>query len=150
VIKNAGLWIGLSLVGFSGTILYKSFEYAYYGSYGPGPGLLPRWLGGSLLILSILFIIDSVRNGAIDIGKLLPQGSGRKKVVAVFIALLLFLFIVPYAGYTLASVLMLFILFRGGYKWYSSLAFSLCVSFVIFYIFKFLLSVPLPVNSLGI
>ncbi len=150
MIRNAGLWVGLVLVGFSGTIFFKSFEYAYYGGYAPGPGLFPRWLGGILLLLSVLFIIDSIRNGAIDIHNLLPQGSGRKKIGAVFIALLLFLFSVSHVGYTLASVLMLFILFMGGYKWYSSLVFSLCVSFAVYYIFKYLLSVPLPVNSFGI
>ena len=150
MIKNAGLWIGLLFVGFSGPIFFGAFKYAYYGTYGPGPGLLPRWLGGSLFLLSILFIIDSVRNGSICIRDLLPKGRGLKKVGAVFIALFIFLVVVPYLGYTLASILMLFILFMGGYKWYSSLFFALSVSFTVFYIFKYLLSVPLPVNSLGI
>lgn len=148
--RNAGVWVGLILLGFSGAIFFQAFSYGYYGSYGPGPGLFPRWLGGGLFVLSILYIIDSIRNGGLDIRELFPKDASLRKVGAVFLALVLFLLIVPFAGYTLASVLMLFLLFIGEYKWYSSLLYSICVSASVFYVFKYLLNVPLPVNFLGI
>ena len=147
--NNAGLWIGLVILVFAGTFFYQALGYDFYSKYGPGPGLFPIWLSGSLVVLTLLYIVDSVRKSGISIRDILPKGAGLKNVATVFASLLAFLVVMPFAGYTIASVIMLFILFHREYKWYSGLGISIAVSLTIFYLFKSFLGVPLPTNPFG-
>lgn len=149
MMNNAGLWIGLVILAFAGTFFYQGLGYDFYSKYGPGPGLFPLWLSGSLLVLTVLYIVDSVRKSGISVRDILPKGSGLKNVATVFASLLAFLVVMPLAGYTVASVIMLFILFHREYKWYSGLGISIAVSLAIFYLFKSFLGIPLPMNTFG-
>ena len=146
---NAGVWVGLVFLAFSGTLFWQALSYDYYSTIGPGPGLLPMWLSGTLILLSVAYMIDSVRNDPIDLKSMLPRGKGLRKVLALFVALALFLTVVKYLGYVIASSVMLFILFAFEYKWYWAGSISLAVTLVVFYVFKSLLNVPLPVNTFG-
>lgn len=148
--KNAGVWLGLILLIFGGIFLWYSLSYDYYGDYGPGPGLFPVWLSGLLILLAILYIIDSIRKEPIDLSELLPRGKGLRKVLAIFASMVIFLILLPFTGFTVACVIMLFILFYREYKWYWGLGISIVISFALFYAFYVLLSVPLPVNSFGL
>lgn len=146
---NAGVWVGLAFLAFSGTLFWQALSYDYYSKIGPGPGLLPMWLSGTLILLSVAYMIDSVRNDPINIKSMLPHGKGLRKVLALFAALALFLAMVKFSGYVIASCVMLFILFAFEYKWYWAVSISLAVTLVVFYVFKSLLNVPLPVNIFG-
>jgi hypothetical protein len=143
------VWIGLTLISFSGTLFWQALSYDYYSKIGPGPGLLPIWMSGSLLLLSVAYMIESVRKDPIDILSILPHGKGLKKVLALFGALALFLAMVNFSGYIIASSVMLFILFSFDYKWYWASSISVAVTLAVFYVFKTLLNVPLPKNYLG-
>jgi hypothetical protein len=61
----------------------------------------------------------------------------------------LFTITVSFIGVTLASILMLFILFSRGYKWYWGLGLSVLVAGVTVFVFGSVLGVPLPVNDFG-
>lgn len=147
---NAGVWVGIIMFLFAGIFFWQSFSLDYYGDFGPGPGFLPRWLAGFMVLLSALYIIDSLRKESIDIREAMPKGQGLKKVKAIFQSLIIFLVIVPFTGYVIASVAMLFILFFREYKWYWALALSFLVTSSLFLVFSFLLHVPLPENPFGL
>jgi putative tricarboxylic transport membrane protein len=138
----------LILFIFAGTLFWKSLSLKYYSDYGPGPGFFPAWMSGLLIVLSILYIIDSLRKNGIHIKDIFPKKEGLRKVLTIFISLIVFLVLVPFTGYTIAAVSMLCILFFREYKWYWGIGISLTVSFVLFFAFHYLLKVPLPVNSL--
>ena len=147
--SNAALWIGLIILSFAGVLFQQALTYDYYGRFGPGPGLFPLWLSGTLGIITIIYIITSYRRKIINIVDIIPRGTGRKKVLSLFAALLVFLVAVRFTGYTVASGIMLFILLVREYNWYKSLAISVAISCTVFYIFKSILDVPLPVNPFG-
>ncbi|MDD1637270.1 MAG: tripartite tricarboxylate transporter TctB family protein [Methylococcaceae bacterium] len=147
--NRAGAWMGIFILVFSGTCFYQSLSYGYYGKYGPGPGLLPLWVFGALMLFSLCLIIDSFRNEVISIKDTFPKGKGLKNVISVLLAVFLFIIATPYAGYNIASVLMFVILFAPAYKWYSNLCISVFATGIIFFIFNTLLKVPLPVTSMG-
>ena len=147
--NKAGVWVGIVILVFAGAFLAKSLTYNYYGKFGPGPGLLPVWVFGTLVLFSLAFIFDSMKSQGLHIRDILPTGQGLKKVLSIFVSLILFIIAAPYTGYCIASVLMLLILFAPSYQWYSNLLISVAVTAVIFYVFNSLLSVPLPINSYG-
>lgn len=148
--KNAGIWVGALIFLFAGVVFWQSLSYDYYGTHGPGPGLFPLWLSALLLVLSLLYILDSIRKNVILFRDILPKGKALGNVLTIFVALIVFLVIVPYTGYTVAGVLMLFILFVREYKWYWGLGISAIITLIVFFTFQSFLNVPLPVNSFGL
>lgn len=146
--KFAGLWVGLIFILFAGTIFTQSLSLKYYSDYGPGPGLFPLWSSGFLLVLSVIYIVDSLRKKGVRVKDIFPRGEGLRKVVDIFASLIIFLLLVRYTGYTIAGVIMLCILFLREYKWYWGAGISVTVTLALYFAFYYLLKVPLPVNSL--
>ncbi len=147
--KNAEAWVGFIILLFSGTIFVQSFSFDYFAEFTPGPGLFPRWLSAILFIITSIYIVSTFRREFVDITKILPRGVELRKVISVFVALILFLVLVTYTGYILAGILMMMILFYGEYKWYKALLISLFTTITIFIVFYVFLSVPLPLNVFG-
>jgi putative tricarboxylic transport membrane protein len=147
--KNLSFIISILLVAISLFILIESLTLTYYSDYGPGPGFLPIWISGILLILSAIYMFQSFRKEKITFTDILPKGEGLRNLIVCIGSLLVFLFVLPFLGFLLSSILFLWVLFKQGYSWIASLGLSLLVTIIIFGIFSILLDVPLPKNFLG-
>ncbi|WP_338824706.1 hypothetical protein MHOCP_03050 [Moorella humiferrea] len=147
--QNAGIWLGGIGFIFAGIIFIQSLSLDYYSEVGPGPGMLPLWLSGALLLLYFLYIIRCVKKEYITFGDILPNGGAARKIILILASLALYILVIPYIGFILAGTMLLFILFTGTYKWYYNLLISVAISIVLFWIFGSLLDVPLPKNSWG-
>ncbi|MBP1153608.1 MULTISPECIES: tripartite tricarboxylate transporter TctB family protein [unclassified Paenibacillus] len=147
--RNAGLWASLLLLVFSIFMFWQSLSYPYYTSSGPGPGFLPRWIGGALIVLSLLYMWESIKKSVIYFTDILPKGRPLISVLVALGSLLVFIAIVGFAGFVISAIVLLFISLVREYKWYSALGISIVTSLFVFYVFYTLLGVPLPVNALG-
>lgn len=147
--KNLGVHIGIFFLAVSGVIFVQSLRLPYYSDYGPGPGLLPVWVSGIVGVLSLISLAVAVKKEKRDLAALLPKGEGMINVLTSMGSILLFLVIVSYTGFLIASIAALFFLFQRGYRWHWSLGLSVCVSLVVFFIFEVFLRVPLPANEYG-
>lgn len=146
--KSASLWVGLLFVGTASLFFIESLHYDYIGQFGPGPAMFPIWLSGILGILSLLYIVGTLKVPVL-FHDILPKKEGRRNLYKIIGALVLLISIVSYTGFVIASTLFLFILLNGGYKWYLSLCIALCISFCLFVLFVVFLQIPLPVNDFG-
>ena len=147
--KNLEVYISGVMILFGATIVRLAYSMEYYGEYGPGPGLLPLWTSGLIVVLSAINLVIALKKGGKSLAEILPQGSSLKNVLSCVGAYALFLILVPYAGFTISSVLMLFILFSRGYDWRKGLLFSVVITGVMFFLFGSVLTVALPVNEFG-
>ena len=147
--KNLEVYISGVMILFGATIFRLAYSMEYYGEYGPGPGLLPLWTSGLIVVLSAINLVIALKKGGKSLAEILPQGSSLKNVLSCAGAYALFLILVPYAGFTISSVLMLFILFSRGYDWRKGLLFSVVITGVMFFLFGSVLTVALPVNEFG-
>jgi len=146
--ENAGLWAGLAIFVTAVVFTVYSLKYDFQTDTGPGPGLLPFWLGCVLGVLAIIFIIGSLRKPVL-FRFILPAKSGRKNILVIIGSLLLVICLMPVTGFVIASTIFLWLLLLGGYRWYSSLGIALVVSLFLFWVFGVLLKIPLPVNAFG-
>lgn len=146
----AGVWAGIVIALFSIVFLVQSFDYSYENRLGPGPGpgFFPIWLTIALLILSLLYIVESWK-GYKAPKEEMPTGKEFKNVLLIAGFLVVFIVTVQFLGFVLSSTLFLFLLLSRYYKWYSSVGISLSVSIILFWLFAVVLSVDLPVNGLG-
>jgi putative tricarboxylic transport membrane protein len=149
IMGNAGAWIGIILLIGAGLVFNETISYEYYGAIGPGPGMFPVWVSSILIILSSIFIIQSLCKNKLFFKDILPTGIGLKKVLGLFGALILFMVAVPFTSYLIAGVAMMFIIFSFDFRWYSSFFLSIMLNLVVFYVFKQLLGIPLPVTHFG-
>jgi putative tricarboxylic transport membrane protein len=147
--QNAGVWAGIVLLLFAFVIFGQALSLKYYTKFGPGPGLFPLWLSGILIILSIIYIWHSLKKEIIPLSNIIPKGRERGNILAVLGSILLFMLIVNFTGFIVASTLLLFILLVREYKWHLALGISTGVSILLFLIFKTFFAIPLPVNIFG-
>jgi putative tricarboxylic transport membrane protein len=147
--QNAGVWAGVVLLIFASVFFWQSLSLKYQTKFGPGPGMFPRWLSGILIVLTLIYIWQSVNKEVIRFSDILPKGKDLGNLIAVLGSVVLFILVVNYTGFTIAGTALLFILFVRQFKWYTALGMSLLVTLILFYIFKSLLSIPLPVNAFG-
>lgn len=147
--RNLEVYVSLFFIVVAGVVLQQSLSLQYYSDYGPGPGLLPIWSSGIMLVLAAANLVIAWKKNNTNISELLPRGTNLTNLLACVVSYALFLVIVSFVGVTIASILMLFILFSRGYKWYWGLGLSVLVAGVTVFVFGFVLGVPLPVNELG-
>lgn len=147
--RKAGVWMGSLLLILSVAAFTISSSYGYYSKYGPGPGLFPLWISGVFILISLLYIIESIRKEGVSINEILPKGKELSYILKILGSITLFIILAPYTGYSIASIVMLFILFYGKYKWYSGLGIAIVTTLILFYIFQKYLRIPLPLNAFG-
>lgn len=146
--KNAGVWVGLIVLVSSLAYFITSLRYDYITGFGPGPGMLPRWLSALMAMLALLYTAQAIRHP--DPNKTILPGKRVARECAVIIAyLLLFIFVVEYVGFSVASTVMLFLLLRGQFRWFVTLGIAGGSSVFLFWLFHGVLKVSLPVNTFG-
>lgn len=78
-----------------------------------------------------------------------PKGRELGNILSVLASVVVFMLIVNFTGFIIASTVLLFILLVREYKWYSGLAISAVTSIILFIVFKSFFDIPLPVNMFG-
>ncbi len=148
--RNAGVWGGGFFLLFSLVFMVTSLQLEYLlPGKGIGAGFLPFWMSLLMAILSSAYIIDAIKNNPLDMSEVLPDKAGLKTISLLFLYMVLFVAVVNYVGFTIATTLMLFLMYRGYLKWYVNFGVSLGIALLLYGIFVFWLKVALPVNDFG-
>ena len=124
-----------------------SLQYPYESELGPGPGMLPLWLSGILVVLSLAYLA-SVLKGK-DSSEKWPQKKSQLEMVFILGSMALFVVLLPIIGFNLSCILFLFVFLRRNYRWYASLGISTAASLSLFLLFTKGFATPLPVNMFG-
>lgn len=124
-----------------------SLQYSYASALGPGPGFFPRWLSGILIILSILYIIESVRGKNVSKEEW-ATGSSFKHILFTLMTLFLFTILFALFGFIIAGAIFMFMLFFQGFKWFINLPMSVGITLFVFWLFNSVLNVHLPSSGI--
>ena len=143
------VYVSLFFVIVGGVVFSQALSLSYYGEYGPGPGLLPLWASGLLLLLAAINLVSAYSKDSNRFAELIPRGAGLINLLACVGAFLLFMLTVERLGFTVAGIVMLFILFSRGYKMHWALGLPVAVTGMLFFVFSSVLGIPIPVNEYG-
>lgn len=146
---NSQTWLGVIWLFGSLFFLQEALEYSYFVDDKPGAGFFPIWLCSIMAFFSVVQIIQSFKasNGKTAI---IPKGEQRKSIAIVFGAMILFILLAPYLGFTIACTLFMGGLFYyNGYRLHYSLGAGLVVAILLFSLFYSFLGVAFPVNDFG-
>ncbi|BCW51973.1 Flp pilus assembly pilin Flp [Arthrobacter sp. 1088] len=134
-------------------VLVSSIGLGLWTSLGPGPGMFPFAMGGLLVAMSALWLVQELREPSET-----ASGVDRGLVLAVVISLAVLAAVMDLIGFQLSMFifLMYHLKIRGGRGWVSALIISAAGSFGAFYAFNYGLNVALPtagisvLNSIGL
>lgn len=144
---NAGTWAGIVILCLAIFSLIISFQYSYSGIVGPGPGFFPIWLSVILIILSILYIYESIKGKNVSKEEW-PTGQSLKKILFIIMSLVLFLLLFILCGFLIAGVVFLTVLFFKEYKWFVTALLSIGITLFIYVMFSMVLKVHLPSSGI--
>jgi putative tricarboxylic transport membrane protein len=141
--------ICIFFIVFSSVYLYQSFQYSYWHLYSPGAGFVPRWVSGLMLILSIICLVNSLKEEGIKVNEVFPKGVGMGNLIVAWVSLIFFTAVSKKLGLIITSSIMLSALFGRSIKLHKAIIYGTIVSLFCFVLFKIILKVPVPVNKFG-
>lgn len=141
-----GIFLVLSLSYF-----YIAMGLRYWsGAYAPGPGFIPRWASGSMVVLCLFALKNSFKEKGIVLSEILPKDRTRR--INLFVcwgSLLFLLFFVEKLGFVLTASIALTAMLSRGTNWLKAALIGVSLSLICFYIFRVLLQMQIPVNQFG-
>ncbi|MBA4423220.1 MAG: hypothetical protein C0390_09005 [Syntrophus sp. (in: bacteria)] len=147
IMRRCNQVVGILLLIFSIWVIIVSRDLIYVEEFSPGAGFFPFWLGLSLLILSLILLLNStIMKFYLTEGNPFPEKHALLRLAYILGSLLVSLLIFERIGFLLTmSVFVAFLLiFVEKYRWYSGIVISVLMVFAVYGIFKIWLAVPLP------
>lgn len=141
--NNLAFYMSLLFIGVSNVIFWQSMSLEYYSSLGPGPGLFPRWLSGIFMLLSVLYMISTIRQPIVW-SEVMPSGKDLRNVGLVVASVASFALVLTEIGFVMAGFLATVLLLARSYTWPRASAIALSVNLAIYFTFTGWLDVPLP------
>lgn len=138
---------GLCIGGFGIFVLYEASGLPYLSEYGPGPGLLPLWLGIGFVTLAAVLVVSTL---------VYPESeqvawSKVTRPAAAWVGFLFAIGLLSRLGFTLSFALLgfflVFLLERRSLVASVNVAAGLALAFYLIFVFS--LGVPLPSGPWG-
>jgi hypothetical protein len=90
--ESTGFLVGLGLLLISGYFFITSFFIPHPEGWQTAPGMLPMFLGGTLMIMAVIITVDTVRRGAIKNlfggGKKADKSESENSLRRAFLAII--------------------------------------------------------------
>jgi len=172
-VRSSLFWLFLSIA-----VTVQSLRMGIGSLQNPGMGFMSFWAGGLLAMLSLVLFFRAVlkkkkakdrltvhpraeralpaeeakQERVIDAA---PSTTWLKKVLSVLVALVVYAVIMPFAGYLIATFLLMTFLYwfadPAGIRWFVwSLVLSALTTAASYYVFSVLLNCQFPPGILGI
>ena len=147
--RHVGILVGLVLFCIGALVVVDNARIgAGWASDGPQAGYFPLRIGVLIAVCSIIVIVQAFRRRSdetvfVEWAKLVPVGK-------ILFPLILYIAAMQYLGLYVASTLFVGGLMRwlGRYSWSKSVLVPLVMSAIIFWLFEYQFTVPLPKGPL--
>jgi putative tricarboxylic transport membrane protein len=147
--RHVGIIIGVVLFGIGVLVVADNARIgAGWASDGPQAGYFPLRIGVLIAVCSVIVIVQAFRRRSdqtifVEWAKLIPVGK-------ILFPLILYIAAMQYLGLYVASTLFVGGLMRwlGRYSWSKSVLVPLVMSAIIFWLFEYQFTVPLPKGPL--
>ena len=133
-------------------IILGSLRLPVGEAHNPGSGFLPLLIGVLMAILSTALLLRSVRKKKVEEAPPALNSENRFKLIATFLALLIYVPAFPFLGFIFATIPLMVFLFKtiGEMGWKISLVGGTLLSLGMYMVFKVWLQVQFPIGLWGI
>lgn len=136
--------VAIATLLFAGVIIFGALQVGIgWGAEGPRAGFFPFYIGLLLVLAAVVNVMQVRRAG--DLGLFAEWGQLRQ-VLSVIIPTAVYVALVPWLGFYVASFLLIAVFMRwlGKYRWEMVAAVSIGVPVAAFLMFEKWFLVPLP------
>jgi putative tricarboxylic transport membrane protein len=151
--KKADLITGIVLLVLSGYVIQEAWRMPQSGTFGPGAGFLPFWVGVIMAVLAVFLLATVWTRQATEQDSVspFPKGKALLAITGVLGGLAVYIFLMEVLGYLLDTFL--YVTFLLGIvereKWPRTLMVAVATTAGLYLIFQTLLGITLPTNMFG-
>lgn len=134
--------LGVIFLGMGGFVCHQALQLSLGRPSRPGPGFVAFGLGSLLLLLSVFYLRQSIRERSED---QTSSGGQRRRTLYAAALLCFFAAVLNWLGYLVSTFLLfgVWLTLIERKKWYVSLPISL-LAVIFVYFFNLLFSIQLP------
>ena len=145
MMKKYNYLVSLILIFVGAAMIYLTKDFPYDGLKDVGGGFFPKVVGGLMILLSILVIIDTAVKPASEV-TIDFKDPGLQKLLIMCVILFLYCFIIRLTGFMIATALMVAgcIVLLGERNWKKIAAVDTGILVFIYIVFELLLHTQLP------
>lgn len=150
--RRADQITGIVMLVFSAAVMEGSRRMPPSGTFGPGAGFLPFWLGVAMAILSITLLVNATRESVSTSDRSpFPRGRAIVAILETVGSLAAFILLLETLGFLLSIALLTAFLLRVVERagWMTTMLVAVANSAGLYVVFQILLGVSLPKNILG-
>lgn len=151
--KKADLIAGVVLLVLSGCLIQEAWRMPASGTFGPGPGFFPFWLGVIMASLATILLATAWRRRATAKDGVSPF-PGKKALIAigsVLAGLAAYISLIEVLGFLMDTFL--YVAFLLGVveneRWPRTLLVAVSTTAGLYLVFQILLGITLPSNMFG-
>jgi len=137
------------IVGVFFSLYARSVEIGTWQE--PGPGFLPFWAGITIAIMSVFLLLNNLKKKGPVRPSFFPESDSWKRVLATFIALILYNLVFDFFGFALTTFLFVGFLVKFIFpqSWVRTLIVAISAAILARLLFINLLETQLPRGFLG-
>jgi putative tricarboxylic transport membrane protein len=150
--RRADQLTGIIMFVFSLAVMEGARRMPPSGTFGPGAGFLPFWLGVAMAVLSVILLANATREPVLAGGRApFPSGWKLLPLVETIGGLAAFILFLETLGFLLSIALLTGFLLRVVERegWITTLMVAVANAGALYFVFKVLLGVSLPKNVFG-
>lgn len=147
--KKANIIAAISGMILSGYAFIVTFTFKQFKNVPVGPDFFPRYLSVGLFICCLVLLIQNIKSKSTEPSPTLsPKDAGIRRMLIAVAAVCIYVALWNIIGFILATLLILFaIQFLLGMRTYFTMSVvSVCASLAIFFLFKLLLGIEMPLG----
>jgi putative tricarboxylic transport membrane protein len=150
--KKADLITGVFLLVLAGYVIYEAWLMPPSGTFGPGSGFFPFWLGIILAVFSLILFVGAVvrPKDPNDISPF-PARQSLFAVTKVIGGLIIFTVLMETLGFMVNTFIFVTFLMKivQRERWWVTLLIAAATTACLYIVFQVLLGISLPRNMFG-
>ena len=150
--RRSTIATGLILAGLAGLIFFEASRLAFGSIRVPRTGFFPSILAILLLFFSIALLVQTRRQPESESREEPIQSDAWIRISATLATMLGFALVLETLGFLLSTFIVMLLLLRAiePQKWSRVIALALVIALVSYFLFAWLLNIPLPAGFLEI
>lgn len=149
--RRANITVALALTSLSAFLLFEAGRFIFGTLRVPRTGFFPKTLVILLLLLSLVLLVQALRQKETERGREKIAADGWSRIAATLATMIGFALVLEWLGFLLSTFLLMVLLLRAieAPRWSKVFTVALLTALAAYGLFAWLLGVPLPAGILG-
>lgn len=143
---------GLIVIAVGLVLGTEAYKLPYLVEDVPGPGFVPLWLAGGILVAGAAIVVKALRANLASVQAIAwPDAWGWRQVLTMLGALAVSLLVLTRLGFLLTTTAFMAVMIHslGGRSWPTLLLAPVVAAGILYLVFAVWLNVPLPPGVFG-